>query len=60
MIVSDYIFDFLINKGVDTAFVVTGGQAMWLNDALARRPQIMNKLVECQQIHIQELPINSV
>ncbi len=40
MIVSDYIFDFLIKKGVDTAFVVTGGQAMWLNDALARRPQI--------------------
>ena len=40
MIVSDYIFDFLIKKGVDTAFVVTGGQAMWLNDAMARRPQI--------------------
>ena len=40
MNVSDYIFDFLISKGVDTAFVVTGGQAMYLNDALARRPQI--------------------
>lgn len=40
MIVSDYIFDFLIKKGVDTAFVVTGGQAMWLNDAMARKPQI--------------------
>lgn len=40
MIVSDYIFDFLIKKGVDNAFVVTGGQAMYLNDALARRPEI--------------------
>lgn len=40
MIVSDFIFDFLIKKGVDSAFVVTGGQAMWLNDAMARRPQI--------------------
>lgn len=40
MIVSDYIFDFLINKGIDSAFVVTGGQAMYLNDAMARRPQI--------------------
>lgn len=40
MIVSDFIFDFLISKGVDSAFVVTGGQAMYLNDAMARRPQI--------------------
>jgi len=40
MTVSDYIFDFLVNKGVDSAFVVTGGQAMYLNDAMARRPEI--------------------
>lgn len=40
MMVSDFIFDFLMKKGVDTAFLVTGGQAMWLNDALARRPEI--------------------
>ncbi len=40
MIVSDYIFDFLIKKGVDTAFIVTGGQAMFLNDALAKRKEI--------------------
>ena len=40
MIVSDFIFDFLIKKGVDSAFVVTGGQAMYLNDAMARRPEI--------------------
>ena len=40
MNVSDYIFDFLIKKGVKDAFVVTGGQAMFLNDALARRKEI--------------------
>jgi len=36
MNVSDYIFSFLKSKGVNTAFVVTGGQAMYLDDALAR------------------------
>lgn len=40
MMVSDYIFEFLKKKGVDTAFLVTGGQAMYLNDALARCPEI--------------------
>ncbi len=40
MIVSDYVFDFLIKKGVETAFVVTGGQAMYINDAMAKRPEI--------------------
>ena len=40
MMVSDYIFKFLISKGVNTAFMVTGGQAMWLDDALARCPEI--------------------
>lgn len=40
MTVSDYIFDFLEKKGVDSAFVITGGQAMYLDDALARRPAI--------------------
>lgn len=40
MTVSEYIFQFLADKGVDTAFVVTGGQAMWLNDALAKNKKI--------------------
>lgn len=40
MTVSEYIFNFLSEKGVDTAFVVTGGQAMWLNDALAKNKKI--------------------
>jgi len=40
MIVSDYIFDFLQKKGVEVAFMVSGGQAMFLVDALGRHTQI--------------------
>lgn len=36
MNVSEYIIDFFANKGVDTAFIITGGQAMWLNDAVGK------------------------
>lgn len=36
MNVSEYIFDFFAKKGVDTTFMVTGGQAMWLNDAVGK------------------------
>ncbi|OYP33849.1 hypothetical protein CG709_06415, partial [Lachnotalea glycerini] len=36
MNVSEYIFDFFAKKGIDTAFMVTGGQAMWLNDAVGK------------------------
>lgn len=36
MIVSEYIFQFFAKKGIDTAFMVTGGQAMWLNDAIGK------------------------
>lgn len=38
MNVSEYIFDFFQKKGVDTAFMVTGGQAMFLNDAVGKNP----------------------
>lgn len=34
MNVSDFIFDFFAKKGVDKAFMITGGQAMFLNDAI--------------------------
>lgn len=40
MTVSDYIFDFLQHSGVDTAFMVSGGQAMFLVDSLGRHPAI--------------------
>ncbi len=36
MNVSEYIFDFFHKKGLDTVFMVTGGQAMWLNDAVGK------------------------
>lgn len=36
MNVSEFIFDFYAGKGIDTAFMVTGGQAMWLNDAIGK------------------------
>ena len=36
MNVSEFIFDFFAQKGIDTVFMVTGGQAMWLNDAVGK------------------------
>lgn len=36
MNVSEFIFDYYSKKGIDTAFMVTGGQAMWLNDAIGK------------------------
>lgn len=35
MNVSEYIFDFFNQKDVDAVFMITGGQAMYLNDAVA-------------------------
>jgi len=32
---SDYIVSFLSTRGIDTAFIVTGGGAMHLNNAFA-------------------------
>jgi acetolactate synthase-1/2/3 large subunit len=36
MNVSEYIFEFFAKKAVDTVFMITGGQAMFLNDAVGR------------------------
>lgn len=36
MNVSEYIFDFFSAKGVDSVFMITGGQAMYLDDAVGR------------------------
>ena len=33
---ADYVFDYLASKGVDHVFMVTGGGAMFLNDAIGR------------------------
>jgi acetolactate synthase-1/2/3 large subunit len=36
MNVSEYIFNFFSDKGINTVFMVTGGQAMYLNDAVGK------------------------
>lgn len=40
MRVSDVIVDFIYKLGVDTVFTVTGGGAMFLNDAVAAHPKM--------------------
>lgn len=40
MIVADYIIKFLADHGVNTIFMITGGQAMFLNDAVYRDKKI--------------------
>ena len=40
MRVADYILKTLADRGLDTAFLVTGGMAMHLNDALAGEPRL--------------------
>ena len=40
MTVSEYIFDFLAQKGTDIVFMVSGSSAMWLTDALCRNQQV--------------------
>lgn len=46
MTVSEYIFDFLQKKGVNTVYMVSGSSAMWLTDALKRNEKL--KAVCCQ------------
>ncbi len=46
MTVSEYIFDFLQRKGVDTVYMVSGSSAMWMTDALCRNDRL--KAVCCQ------------
>lgn len=40
MRVADFIFNFLSDKGVDTVFMISGGQAMFLVDAVSRNKKI--------------------
>ncbi len=49
MTVSEYICDFLEKNGVSTVFLVTGGQAMYLNDALGRKKEIRSICVHHEQ-----------
>jgi len=40
MRVADYIFRTLADKGADTVFLVTGGGAMFLDDAIRLEPRL--------------------
>lgn len=40
MTVSEFIFDFLQKKGIDTVYMVSGSSAMWLTDALCRNEKL--------------------
>lgn len=40
MNVAEFIFKFLADKGADTVFMVSGGQAMHLNDAVCRNKKL--------------------
>ena len=40
MTVSEYIFDFLQKKGINTVYMVSGSSAMWLTDALCRNDKL--------------------
>ncbi len=46
MTVSEYIFDFLQKKGVETVYMVSGSSAMWLTDSLYKNQKL--KAVCCQ------------
>ena len=49
MTVSEYMVRFLRDKGVDTAFCVTGGLAMYLNDALCQTSEITTVFTHHEQ-----------
>lgn len=40
MTVSEFIFDFLQKKGLETVFMVSGSSAMWLTDSLKRNEKL--------------------
>ena len=40
MTVSEYIFNFLYEKGCNTVYMVSGSSAMWLTDALCRNKNL--------------------
>lgn len=58
---ADYVADFLVKKGITDCFMVVGGGAMHLNDALVIRKDftaliiIMNRHALWQQKHMRVL-----
>ena len=59
MTVSEYIFNFLQNKGVKTVFMVSGSSAMWLTDALKRNGQIKAVCNQHEQASVMAADIYS-
>ena len=49
MTVSDYIFSFLTVRGVTDVFMITGGQAMYLDDAVGRNKKLKPICVHHEQ-----------
>jgi acetolactate synthase-1/2/3 large subunit len=47
--VADYIIKFLVNKGIDHTFVLPGGAAMFLNDAVANNKDMKYTAVHHEQ-----------
>lgn len=59
MTVSEYIFDFLHKKGIDTVFMVSGSTAMWLTDALCRNQEIRAICNHHEQAAVMSADINA-
>lgn len=49
MTVADFIAKFLADHGVDAVFMVTGGQAMFLNDSIYKTPKIRGVFTHHEQ-----------
>lgn len=58
MTVSEYIFDFLAQKGLDTIFMVSGSSAMWLTDALYRNQELHAVCCHHEQAAVMSADIN--
>ena len=49
MRIADFIFKFLTDRGVDTVFMVSGGQAMFLVDAVYQNKKLKTICVHHEQ-----------
>ena len=50
MTVSEYIFDFLQKKGVETVYMVSGSSAMWLTDSLYKNKKLNAVCCQHEQV----------
>lgn len=58
MTVSEYIFDFLARKGLETIFMVSGSSSMWLTDALYRNQELQAVCCHHEQAAVMSADIN--